>query len=86
MKNGGITTRSVVLERELPHPPEKVWRALTQPQLIAGLLAKTDFNAEVGFRFSVRIDPPAALFCNGARMGWPLIAPFEQVLARTAAL
>jgi len=23
-------TRSIVIEREMPHPPEKVWRALTQ--------------------------------------------------------
>ncbi|MGO8396570.1 SRPBCC domain-containing protein, partial [Rhizobium ruizarguesonis] len=28
-------TRSVVVERELPFPPEKIWRALTQPHLIA---------------------------------------------------
>ena len=25
---------SVVVEREIPHPPEKIWRALTQPHLI----------------------------------------------------
>ena len=30
--NGNSTeTLSVVVERELPFPPEKVWRALTQP-------------------------------------------------------
>ena len=23
-------TRSLVIEREMPHPPEKIWRALTQ--------------------------------------------------------
>jgi uncharacterized protein YndB with AHSA1/START domain len=27
--------RSVVVERDIPHPPEKIWRALTQPHLIA---------------------------------------------------
>ena len=27
-------TLSVVVEREIPHPPEKIWRALTQPHLI----------------------------------------------------
>jgi uncharacterized protein YndB with AHSA1/START domain len=27
-------TRSLVVEREMPHPPEKVWRALTQGPLI----------------------------------------------------
>ena len=26
--------RSLVIEREMPHPPEKVWRALTQRPLI----------------------------------------------------
>ena len=25
---------SVVVEREIPYPPEKLWRALTQPHLI----------------------------------------------------
>ena len=27
-------TRSLVVEREMPHPPEKIWRALTQAPLI----------------------------------------------------
>ena len=26
-------TRSVVVERDVPFPPEKIWRALTQPHL-----------------------------------------------------
>jgi uncharacterized protein YndB with AHSA1/START domain len=26
--------RSVVIEREIPHPPEKIWRALTQGALL----------------------------------------------------
>jgi uncharacterized protein YndB with AHSA1/START domain len=25
-----IATRSVVVERKMPHPPDKIWRALTQ--------------------------------------------------------
>jgi uncharacterized protein YndB with AHSA1/START domain len=25
---------TVVVEREMPHPPEKIWRALTQQHLI----------------------------------------------------
>ena len=28
-------TSTLVVEREMPHAPEKVWRALTQPALIA---------------------------------------------------
>ena len=27
-------TRTIVVERALAHPPEEVWRALTQPQII----------------------------------------------------
>ena len=34
MSNTAIETRSVVVEREIPYPPEKIWRALTQPHLI----------------------------------------------------
>src|SRR5581483_4830944 len=37
-------SRSVVMERELPHPPEKVWRALTVEPL-------------VGHKFSFRTAP-----------------------------
>jgi uncharacterized protein YndB with AHSA1/START domain len=46
--------RSVVVEREIPHPPEKIWRALTQPHLIQEWLMKSDFKPVVGhdFRFS----------------------------------
>lgn len=49
--------RTVVVIREIPHPPEKVWRALTEPHLIAEWLAKTDFEAVTGHRFTVKITP-----------------------------
>ncbi|MDB5396098.1 MAG: hypothetical protein JWM91_3604, partial [Rhodospirillales bacterium] len=26
-------TRSIVVERIMPHPPERIWRALTTPDL-----------------------------------------------------
>ena len=47
-------TRSVVVERELPFPPEKIWRALTQPHLIEEWLMKSDFEPVVGHRFDLR--------------------------------
>ncbi len=50
-------TRSVVVERELPYPPEKIWRALTQPHLIEEWLMKNDFNPVVGHRFNLRRTP-----------------------------
>ena len=48
--------RAVVVERELPFPPEKIWRALTQPHLIAEWLMKNDFRPDVGHRFDLRFD------------------------------
>jgi hypothetical protein len=30
-------TRSIVIEKEMSHPPEKIWRALTQGSLIEEL-------------------------------------------------
>lgn len=50
-------TRSVVIERELPHAPEKVWRALTESSLIAEWLMANDFQLAVGHRFSFRAAP-----------------------------
>jgi len=51
------TTRSVVIEKELPHPPEKVWRALTQSPLIQEWLMDNDFEPVVGHRFKFRSTP-----------------------------
>ena len=57
MSEGGEGTRSVVLERELPHPPEKIWRAITRPHLIEEWLMKNDFKPEVGHRFNMTRTP-----------------------------
>lgn len=48
--------RTVVVERELPYPPEKLWRALTQPHLIEAWLMKNDFLPAAGHRFNFRAD------------------------------
>ena len=46
-------THSVVVEREMPYPPEKLWRALTQPHLIEEWLMKNDFSPVVGHSFKL---------------------------------
>jgi uncharacterized protein YndB with AHSA1/START domain len=51
------TTRSLVIEREFPHPPEKVWRALTQGHLIKEWLMDNDFQSVVGHKFTFRSTP-----------------------------
>jgi uncharacterized protein YndB with AHSA1/START domain len=50
-------TRAVVVEREFAFPPEKIWRALTQPHLIEEWLMKNDFRPVVDHRFNLRKNP-----------------------------
>ena len=56
MNDTSTEARSVVVEREISHPPEKIWRALTQPHLIEEWLMKTDFKPAVDHRFNLRAD------------------------------
>ena len=57
-------TRSVTVECEIAHPPEKLWRALTQPHLIAEWLMKNDFAPVVGHRFNLRGEWGGVLDCE----------------------
>lgn len=57
MNTAATSTRSVIIERKLLHPPAKVWRALTQGALIEEWLMKSDFQPVVGHRFSFRAEP-----------------------------
>jgi uncharacterized protein YndB with AHSA1/START domain len=57
-------TRSVIVERDLPHPPGRIWRALTEPQLIAEWLMRNDFAPAVGHRFALRGDWGGVLDCE----------------------
>jgi len=55
---------SVVVEREIAHPPEKIWRALTQPHLMQEWLMKNDFRPVVGHRFNLHGDWGGVLDCE----------------------
>src|SRR5262249_42883057 len=50
-------TRTLVVEREMAHPPEKIWRALTQSALMEEWLMKNDFQPVVGHTFHFRSTP-----------------------------
>lgn len=50
-------TRTVVIERVFPHPPERLWRALTESPLIAQWLMNNDFEPVVGRRFQFQAEP-----------------------------
>jgi uncharacterized protein YndB with AHSA1/START domain len=57
MSNPTETTRSVVIERQFAHPPEKLWRALTESPLVAQWLMNNDFEPVVGRKFQFRANP-----------------------------
>jgi uncharacterized protein YndB with AHSA1/START domain len=51
-------TESIAFEFDLPHPPEKVWRALTDPALLAEwLLPVIDLKLEPGAAFTFNTQP-----------------------------
>jgi uncharacterized protein YndB with AHSA1/START domain len=54
MNQASAATRAVVVEREVPFTPERIWRALTQPHLIEEWLMKNDFKPVVDHRFNLR--------------------------------
>ena len=53
--NTTAITRAVVVERRVPHSPDKVWRALTQAPLLEDWLMANDFEPRVGHRFTFRM-------------------------------
>ncbi len=57
MTEAANATRTLIVERVMPHPPEKIWRALTQGPLIEEWLMKNDFQPVVGHRFNFRAAP-----------------------------
>ena len=64
MNVNSTATRTVVVEREIAHPPEKIWRALTQPMLIEEWLMKNDFEPVIGHHFNLRGDWGGVLDCE----------------------
>lgn len=57
------STDSLAFECELPDPPEKVWRALTEPRLLAAWLMPNDIEPEIGSRFAFA-GPDARIDCE----------------------
>lgn len=64
MTDTATATRAVVVERDFPFAPEKLWRALTQPHLIEAWLMKNDFAPTVGHRFNLSGDWGGVLDCE----------------------
>jgi uncharacterized protein YndB with AHSA1/START domain len=70
MSGTSTETLSVIVEREVPHLPEKVWRALTQPHLVEEWPMNNDFTPVVGHRFNLR----ATWECRRARPDGPRVS------------
>jgi len=48
---------SVIVECDLADPPQKVWQALTAPELLAAWLMPNDIRLQVGARFTLQEKP-----------------------------
>ena len=73
-----ITGGQIEHEEMYPHPPERVWRALTDPAEIGVWLMPTDFAPRAGHRFTfdarpslgiidgevLEVEPPRLLRCQ----------------------
>lgn len=57
--------RAIHVDQYYPHPPEKLWRALTTPDLIAQWLMPNDFRPEVGHAFTFHARPVAKTGFSG---------------------
>lgn len=49
--------RDLRLERVYPHPPDKVWRAISSAEKLSTWLMRTDFQPALGHRFTFRAKP-----------------------------
>lgn len=71
--------RSVVVEKEFAHSPQKVWRALTEGDLIKQWLMDNDFAPMVGRKFQFRSTPVQGW--DGCINGEVLVAePYERLV------
>jgi uncharacterized protein YndB with AHSA1/START domain len=57
MSTTAESTRTLVVEREFSHAPEKIWRALTEGPLIEAWMLKNDFEPVPGRPFRMQTDP-----------------------------
>ncbi len=64
------------VEEFLPYPAERVWWALTDPDLIARWLMPNDFKLETGHRFAIDSDPIRR--CGLFGTGYCEVLAFDQ--------
>jgi uncharacterized protein YndB with AHSA1/START domain len=50
-------SNTLTLQFDLTHPPRRVWRALTEPELLARWLMKTELPLAAGLEFQFKREP-----------------------------
>ncbi|MFB4320303.1 TIGR03086 family metal-binding protein [Actinomadura sp. 21ATH] len=71
---------AISVGRFLAHPPAKVWRALTEPELLARWLMPGDFRLEVGHRYLMNTRPVPATGFSGKVLAEVLAFEAERML------
>ncbi|MFI9718083.1 SRPBCC domain-containing protein [Streptomyces sp. NPDC052396] len=71
---------AVHVDEFLAHPPAKVWRALTEPDLLAQWLMPGDFRLAVGHRYTMRAMPLPATGFSGVIQAEVLAFEPERML------
>lgn len=64
--NGDEDLTRIEVDQYFPHPPTTVWRALTDPDVLAQWLMPNDFAPVVGHRFTFQARPVAATDFSGS--------------------
>lgn len=72
-------TTSILREVFYPHPPERVWRALTDPAALARWLMPNDFQPRLGHRFTFREEPIPPYFDGIVRCQVTEVDPPRQL-------
>ena len=78
MTHDDVTT--IEVDQFFPHPPAKVWRALTEPELIAQWMMPGDFRLLVGHRYTMQAKPVGATGFSGVVQAEVLAFEAEKLL------
>ncbi|HZE31354.1 MAG TPA: SRPBCC domain-containing protein [Actinoallomurus sp.] len=73
-------SRTIRVDEFLAHPPARVWKALTDPVLLAKWLMPNDFRPVVGHRFTFLTDPRPNVGFDGVIRCEVLVVEPEHLL------
>ncbi|MFI6482122.1 SRPBCC domain-containing protein [Nonomuraea sp. NPDC050663] len=77
----GDDLTTIRVDHFLAHPPAKVWRALTEPELIAQWMMPGDFRLEVGHRYTMTAVPRPNTGFSGTIQAEVLAYEHERMLS-----